>query len=57
MQVNKTFPNNNHLYEVTKNDICNGRDCQETFKTIVEEPIGKFRTIRLYLCYNCAKKF
>ena len=56
MKENKTFQNNNQ-YKVTKNNKCNGIRCQETYRIIVEEPLGKFDTIKLFLCYSCAKKF
>ena len=47
----------NDPHEYTNKHICNARGCQETSKIIVEEPIEKSRTIKLYLCYSCSQKF
>jgi hypothetical protein len=37
--------------------ICNGRNCERRASKTIEESVGKFGRMRLYLCMDCIKKF
>jgi hypothetical protein len=57
MKVLNTYKHDRNKILDINNEICNGRGCQETSNIMIEEAIGKFGKIKLYLCYSCAKKF
>lgn len=57
MKILNIYKNKNENILDTNKEICNGRSCHKLASEMIEESVGKFGQMRLYLCTDCIKNF